>query len=320
MQNAKNIFQPERRALKTGVLVLDGSSTISFAAVVDPMRAANRLASHPAFDWDYISATAAPVFLTSGLQVPAMPLAHVTDCELLIVIASTQVAQQTTPALLTGLRRLAAQGTALAAVDAGAWVLAEAGLLDGYAATLPAPDTDTFARRFPHVQMRRDRFVCSGPRLTSSGPLSSMDLMLHLVSKRHGRAFADSLHAQLFSDLPTQPVLAPDPDTLVARAQALMAQTLATPLPLAEIAHRLDTTPRSLQQQFRLHLDTTPQDHYLHLRLAEARRLVMDTDHPLMDIAGATGFTSQSSFARAFRTVHGLSARDLRHHSATAAQ
>jgi transcriptional regulator GlxA family with amidase domain len=94
-----------------------------------------------------------------------------------------------------------------------------------------------------------------------------------------------------------------------------MEAALDDPMPLAEIARNLGTSPRSLQQQFRLRLNTTPQDHYLQLRLAEARRLVTDTETPLMDVAIATGFTSQSSFARAFRTAHGTSARDLRQDS-----
>ena len=95
-----------------------------------------------------------------------------------------------------------------------------------------------------------------------------------------------------------------------------MEASLDEPLPLAQIAETLGTSPRSLQQQFRLKLNTTPQDHYLQLRLAEARRLVTDTAMPLMEVAMATGFTSQSSFARAFRTAHGTSARDLRQEQA----
>ena len=71
-----------------------------------------------------------------------------------------------------------------------------------------------------------------------------------------------------------------------------------------------------MQQQVRLRLKTTPQDPYLQLRLAAARRLVTDTNMPLMEVAMATGFTSQSSFARAFRTAHGTSARDLRQEQA----
>ena len=75
---------------------------------------------------------------------------------------------------------------------------------------------------------------------------------------------------------------------------------------------RCGTSPRTLEAQFRARLGTTPQAHSLHLRLSEALRLVGDTDMPLMDVALATGFGSQSSFARAFRAAHGQSARALR--------
>ena len=69
MKSAKNILQPENRPLKTAVLVMDECNT-PFAAAVDPMRAANRLAGRAAFDWDYISATAEAPMLTPASPCP----------------------------------------------------------------------------------------------------------------------------------------------------------------------------------------------------------------------------------------------------------
>ena len=92
----------------------------------------------------------------------------------------------------------------------------------------------------------------------------------------------------------------------------MMEQTLATPLPIADLARHLGLSPRSLQMQFQQALGMTAQAHYLDLRLSEARRLVAETDLPLTDIALATGFAAQSSFARAFRRAFGTSARSLR--------
>lgn len=99
---------------------------------------------------------------------------------------------------------------------------------------------------------------------------------------------------------------------MTARASALMESTLDAPLPLGDIAAKSGASLRALQSQFRKRLGTTPQAHYLALRLAEAYRLVTDTDLPLTDIALACGFASQSSFARAFRSAHKTSARALR--------
>ena len=319
MKSAKNILQPEHRALKTAVLVLDDCNTLSFAAIVDPMRAANRLAGRAAFDWDYVTATGAPATLTSGLQVPGLPLSRLDSCELLIVVAGFQLARHATPSLLAGLRRIAATGATIAGIDGGPWVLAEAGLLNDHPATTHWEDLENFATRFPDVDVKQDRFVVSESRLTSGGATPAIEMMLHIIGARHGAGFASRVAGLFLYDGPTSTPQRPQSrlgahkhNALTAKAHALMEAALDDPIPLAEIARTLGSSPRSLQQQFRLRLDTTPQDHYLHLRLAEARRLVTDTETPLMDVAIATGFTSQSSFARAFRTAHGSSARDLR--------
>ncbi len=319
MKSAKKILQPEHRALKTAVLVLDDCNTLSFASAVDPMRAANRLADRPAFDWDYVTATAQPAQLTSALTVPGIPLARVDSCELMIVVAGFNLVRHATPSLLAGLRRIAATGATMAGIDGGPWLLAEAGLLNGHTATTHWEDLDNFASRFPDVTVLPDRFTVSETRLTSGGAIPAIEMMLHIIAARHGAGFAARVSGLFLYDgapEPTKPQSrtgAPHRhNALTAKANKLMEAALDDPMPLAEIANTLGTSPRTLQQQFRLRLDTTPQDHYLQLRLAEARRLVADTDMPLMEVALATGFTSQSSFARAFRTTHGLSARDLR--------
>jgi transcriptional regulator GlxA family with amidase domain len=321
MKSAKNILQPEHRALKTALLVLDECSTLSFASAVDPMRAANRLADRPAFDWDYVTPTDEPVMLTSALTVPGIPLARLQSCDLMIVVAGFQMARQATPSLIAGLRRIAATGATMAGIDGGPWLLAEAGLLNGHTATTHWDDLDSVASRFPEVDVQANRFSISENRLTSGGAIPAVEMMLHIIAARHGAGFAARVSNQfLYQGAPAQTKTdtpkANHHSALTSKANSLMEGALDDPLPLAHIADQLGTSPRTLQQQFRLRLNTTPQDHYLQLRMAEARRLVTDTDMSLMDVAQATGFTSQSSFARAFRTAHGLSARDLRQDSA----
>ncbi|MEM7318610.1 MAG: GlxA family transcriptional regulator [Pseudomonadota bacterium] len=319
MNSAKNILQPDQRALKTGVLVLDECNTLSFAAAVDPMRAANRLADHPAFDWDYVTATPEPAMLTSMVAVPGVPLTRFGSCDLLIVVAGFQLARHATPSLLAGLRRIAASGATLAGIDGGPWLLAEAGLLDGHRATTHWEDLDNFAARFPDVNTVRNRYAVSDTRLTSGGALPAIEMMLHIITARHGARFAARVAGLFLYDGTPEPDRPQSPTGgsrrhggLVGRASTLMESALEDPLSLADIAARLGTSPRNLQRQFQLRHNTTPQDHYLQLRLAEARRLVTDTDMTLLDVAVATGFASQSSFARAFRVAHGLSARDMR--------
>ncbi|MEM9550494.1 MAG: GlxA family transcriptional regulator [Pseudomonadota bacterium] len=318
-KSAKNILEPDPSALATSVLVMDDCNTLSFAAVVDPMRAANRLARTPMFDWRYVTAGSDPAKLTSGITVPGVPLSRLDRTDLLIVVAGFQLARHAAPGLLAGLRRIAATGATLAGIDGGPWLLAEAGLLDGHHATTHWEDLGAFAARFPSVEVVPDRFRISANKMTSGGATPAIEMMLHVIAARQGPRFAAQVAGLFLYDRPSAPARPQSRSgaplahsSLTDHANRLMEETLSEPLPLSEIATRLSTTPRTLQCQFRLRLGTTPQDHYLHLRLAEARRLVTDTDMPIMQVALATGFTSQSSFARAFRSAHGTAARELR--------
>src|SRR3546814_14159142 len=71
-------------------------------------------------------------------------------------------------------------------VEAGSWLLARAGLLDGRAATTHWEDLEDFAARFPEVAVRPDRFVIDGRRFTSGGASPTFDLMLPLIRSRFG--------------------------------------------------------------------------------------------------------------------------------------
>lgn len=319
MKAAKNILQPSSRPLNTVVLVLDSCNTLSFAAGVDPMRAANRIAGRRLFDWHYVTATNAPATLTSGLMVPGTALSRLATCDFLMVIAGFDLKRQSTPALRAGLRRIAATGATVAGIDGGPWVLADAGLLDHHRATTHWEDLDDFARAFPDVTTLKDRFHIDGPRMTSGGAAPAIDMMLHLIKQRCGATLAARVAGVFIYDSPTDPSRAqtrtgphPDHSRLTARASAIMEQTLDAPLPIPDLARRAGTSPRALQMQFQRRLGTTPKAYYLALRLTEARRLVTDTDLSVLDIALATGFSSAASFARAFLAAHGQSARSLR--------
>ncbi len=319
MNCAKNILAPSALPLSTAILVLDDCNTLSFAAAVDPMRAANRLAGRSLFNWSYVTATGAPATLTSGITVPGSALARLESCDLLLILAGFGLERHATPALRASLRRIAASDATLAGIDGGPWLMARAGLLDGYHATTHWEDLSDFASQFPAITVLQDRFHIDGPRMTCGGALPAIDMMLHLIGARFGAALAARVAAAFIHDTTTDPARAqsrsgPEPghNMITARATALMEQSLDAPLPIPTLARRCGIGPRSLETQFRTRLNTTPQAYYLHLRLTEALRLTTDTAIPLTQVALATGFASQSSFARAFRAAHGTAARALR--------
>lgn len=292
---------------------------LSLAAAVDPMRAANRQAGQALFDWQFATPEARDVQLTSGLVLPAAPLQRVADCDLLLVVAGFDLEAQSTPALSASLRRLAKPETIVAGIDGGPWVMANAGLLDLYSATTHWEDLEKFSNHFPEIETRNARFVATGTRWTSGGAMPAIDMMLHMIAQRHGTALADKVAGGFIHDSPVAPTHPQSrsvprlPHTPVtARAQRLMTTHLEDPVPIRALAQTLGISTRALQAQFQTALRTSPQQHYLALRLQEADRRVTQTNDPLQDIALATGFASQSSFARAYHRQFGTAARQRR--------
>ncbi|MCE8009398.1 GlxA family transcriptional regulator [Aestuariivita sp.] len=319
MKSAQSILTSASATLNVAVLTFQATNTLSFAAAIDPMRAANRQAGRQLFDWTYVTPGSDPVVLTSGITLTGTPLAQLIATDLLIVVAGFRIEEQATPAIGASLRRLAASGATLAGIDGGPWILAASGVLDGETATTHWEDLGAFAIRFPDVTTVANRFCISHARMTCGGAIPAIDMMLHLIAARHGRKLARQVAGAFIHDVATDPArpqtrAGPDPrhNRLTAEASALMEHTLDAPLPIPEIARRLRISPRTLETQFRARLGRSPKAHYLTLRLAEALRLVTQTDHALIDIALATGFGSAASFSRAFRAAHGTSARRLR--------
>lgn len=307
------------KIIQTIILVLDETNTLSFAAAVDPMRAANRQAGLPVFNWQFATPSDQDVTLTSGLSVPSAPLHQFPACDLLIIVAGFNVEPQVTPRLRASLRRLAKSARQIAGVDGGPWVMAQSGLLDGHLATTHWEDLDRFGQLFDAVTTVDARFVDDDTRLTSGGAAPAIEMMLHLIARYHGTSLSDRVAGSFIYDAarpPTRPqirhVARKDHSSVTARAQDIMQRNLEPPVPVATIARRLGLSLRALQLQFQKRLGTTPQSHYLSLRLAEADRLVTQTSLPLQDVALITGFGSQSGFARAYRQRFNMSARQRR--------
>ncbi|MEQ9695047.1 GlxA family transcriptional regulator [Shimia sp. SDUM112013] len=321
MVSATNIFQHSDRALNTAVLVLDDCNTLSFAAAVDPMRATNRRAGKTLFRWQFFTANGSPAKLTSGLSITAPPLSEAHGVDFLIVVAGFNLERHSTPALLSSLRRLHRTGASIAAIDGGPWILARAGLLDNQTATTHWEDLEEFATRFPQVTTLRDRFVISPPFATSGGAAPGIDMMLHLIAIRFGDNLARRVaSAFLYDPVPLgtqgQSISATSRkirrNPRIAPALELMEAHLEDTLSIQEVAARMGLSQRSLEQRFRTHLNQSPHAWYLQLRLDEAYRLATDTSQPVQTIAMATGFSSQASFARAFRKAFGHSVREIR--------
>ncbi|GAB4442582.1 MAG: GlxA family transcriptional regulator [Rhodocyclaceae bacterium] len=321
MKHERTIFAPDPEPLSVGILVMAETNALSLAAAVDPMRAANRRAGRVLFTWRFHSAEGVSVPLTAGFDVATAPLDDRAQMDVLMIVAGFRLMEQATPPLLARLRRLAPRLRAMVGIDGGSWFLALAGLLDGHAATVHWEDLETFADRFPHVDVRRDRYVVSGPMVTTGGAAPCLDMMLDLIRARHGAELALRVAGAFLYEpvhgpaVPQQAVPAARlarADPALGAAIAIMERAVEDPPTVAEIARRVGLSPRRLEILFADHLGTSPARFFRDLRLDEARRMVTDTRLPMHEIALRTGFAGQAAFARAFRARFAATASALR--------
>ena len=318
MSKTATIFTPSPGPLTLCLLVLPQASILEVASVLDPLRSANRHLGQQSFRWQIVSPDGAPIPLTCGIELPAnAPLAQARG-DALVIIAGFRQAEVATRPLIGQIARMSGRFRSVGGIDAGAWVLARAGLLAGYKATVHWEDLEDLAHAHPATTVLPDRYVIDRSRFTAGGAAPACDLMLHLIATRHGAALARQVAAS-FITTPrdgAEPQISPTTDTRldarVAQAIAQMEAHIDTPEPTIKIAKAAGLSSRRLESLFRQNLGLTPGAYALTLRLASARRMITDTRHPLADIALRTGFTSASTLSRAFRRHFGYPPSSLR--------
>lgn len=306
-----------------GFYLVDEFPLMAFAAAIEPLRSANRLRRAKLYDWRLYSRDGRPVRASNGVDI-AVHASIVDDSaplDLLLACAGTRDAGAADAAAAKWLRALARRGTAIGGISLGAYVLAHAGLLDGRRCTLHWESLAAFSERFPRIRTTSDLFVVDGNRRTCSGGTAALDLMLHLITEREGRALASDVSDQFIHPrirgtqdpqrMAPQSRLGVANPKLIA-ALGIMEASHEDPHPVHDIARDVGLSPRQLERLFARYLRASPSQHYLRLRLEKARSMLLQTTKPVLDVAVACGFASASHFSRSYRSVYGHRPRDER--------
>ncbi len=207
------------------------------------------------------------------------------------------------------LRAAADAGVPLVGVCTGSFVLARAGLLDGYVACVSWFHREDFEREFPRLKVISDRmYMVDRDRISCAGGTSVVHLAAHLIERHCGRAHASKSLRILIEDHPLG-ADAPQPESVVTRragdsivrqAMLLIEQRLSQPDLLADISQELGISMRQLERRFVADVGITPRQYRLNLRLARAKWMIEHTDVSVTDIGFECGFGNCSHFSRAF--------------------
>lgn len=297
-------------------LLIPGFSLIGLAAMMDPLRWANRLTEQPLYQWSILSIEGNGVEASNGLCiVPDQAISAIESTDTLIVCAGFHPDDYATASLSAELRRISLRGADIGGQDTGSYLLASAGILDGYRATIHWEQLENFSEVFPKVNVVDEIFEIDRDRFSCSGGLSGLDLMLHLIGHQHGRDLAQKVSEQLIYSQ-HRPGDQPQRLSVEARfgishpklvaAIKTMQQRIEDPLPIAQLAPTVHVSERELERLFQRFLKTSPAQFYRQLRLDQARQLLQQTSRSVTNIAIASGFASVSHFSRSYQQYFGL--------------
>ena len=272
-----------------------------------------RVIAHDAYSVEVVAAKRGPLTCSSGVRLIAeRSISQVRGRIDTLMIAGGIGANDALAdrALIEWIRRTVPNVRRLCSVCTGAFLLAEAGLLDGRVATTHWRGCETLARRYPKIKVESDPiFVRDGKVFTSAGVTSGIDLALALVEQDYGRRVALGVARELvvflkrpggqsqFSVQLAGQVADREP---IRELQSWIPDHLADDLSVEALAYRAAMSPRNFARVFVREVGSTPADYVDKLRVEAARRRLEESRDDVDAIALACGFGTRESMRRGF--------------------
>jgi transcriptional regulator GlxA family with amidase domain len=243
----------------------------------------------------------------------------------LLVCGGTGI-PEATPGLIAFVRRSARSTRRVAAICTGAFILAEAGLLDGRRATTHWMLARDLQQRFPPVTVEDDRiFIIDGDIWTSAGMSAGIDLALAMVEKDHGADVARRVAQQLVvyhrraggqSQFSALLELEPKSDRIQSALNYARSH-LQAELSVEALAAVVNLSPRQFSRSFRAETGQSPAKAIEHLRVEAARLMMEQSRHPVEVVARETGFADRERMRRAFVRAFGQPPQAIRRLAST---
>ncbi|GAB2177571.1 GlxA family transcriptional regulator [Dongia sp. agr-C8] len=312
-------------------VVFEGALATDIAGPSDAFGIANRHdpARGPLYELRYVSISGGPIRTSSGLVVETTRARTVSPDGIdTLIVSGGSFIQETIldRPLLRWIAKAGARARRSCSVCSGAFLLAEAGLLEGRRAVTHWSMTDIFRARYPGVKLELDPiFVEDGPVWTSAGVTAGIDLAVALIGRDHGAALSMDVAKQMVMFLQRPGGQAQFSAALLAQAGACrrddalhaitgyVAENLAGDLSVAALAEKAGMAPRTFARLFTDRADgLTPAKLVESLRVEAAARALVGSNHPVKRIAAGCGFGDEERMRRAFLRRLGVAPNDYR--------
>ncbi|MGP9821103.1 GlxA family transcriptional regulator [Salinarimonas sp. NSM] len=305
------------RPLALGFLLTPNFSMIAFTSAIEPFRLANYATGRDLYSWRLYSPDGEPVRGSNAVAVAAdARMSAAQGLDRVFVCGGNGVQDFDHHETIAAVRRLAAHGAEVGAVCTGAWVLAKAGLLDGYRATIHWVYRSGLVADFPDLEVSEELFEIDRNRFTCAGGMAAADMALSLVAQDRGAEVAAQVTDLLIHNRIRE---ARERQRMDLRARVgvahpkllavveTMEATVEQPLACADLARTAGVSQRQLERLFVKYLGEPPTRYYMKVRLQRARQLLRQTSLPVLEIALSCGFVSASYFSKTYLEHFGRS-------------
>lgn len=310
---------------EVALAIFPGFQAMGFA-VVSAFEVANMTLGKPAYRLTLLSENGGPVRSSAGFCIETEAFGDETF-DTVVIGAGAQI-EPVTPAMAEFVRRSMGTARRVAAPCIGAFVLAEAGVLDGRRATTHWAFAQELRQRYPAITVEEDRiYIVDGPVWTSAGMTAGIDLALAMIEKDHGAEVVRSVARKLVvyhrrtggqSQFSTLLELAPKSDRIQSALDYAKSH-LGNVLSVEELAQAAHLSPRQFSRAFRAETGQSPAKAVEHLRVEAARLMMEEGRHSMDVIANETGFADRERMRRAFLRVLGQPPQSIRRHARAAA-
>jgi transcriptional regulator GlxA family with amidase domain len=309
------------------IAAVSGTASIGTAGLLDALNKADLshalLTGRPAdrvFDVQLVGLDGSSITCHDGVSLhPAMAAPHVSTPDLVVVPGlddNLATSFDENRGWVPWLRTWHAAGSRIAGSCTGAFLVADAGLLDGRTATTHWMFADELRRRYPAVNVTADRMIVdNGDVITSGGATAFLNLVLYLVERFAGHERANLAAKVLLVDghRPSQrPYIAfgrerSHDDLIVHQIQQHIDLHLGDRLRISDLASQFGLSERTLSRRFAAATGRGPRAYLQHARIQQAMRLLEMQDDPVDQVRRRVGYSDPAAFRRGFKAATGLS-------------
>lgn len=297
---------------KIGLLLPPGFQALDLM-VTTVFELANTISGQACYALQILSEQGGILHSSSGVGV-LTEAAQAVEVDTLMVAGQLTPGTPSSPGFIAILRRSAVQARRIAGICTGAFLLAEAGLLDGKRATTHWALARELQRAYPKLRVEEDRIcINEGGIWTSAGMTACVDLCLALVEADHGAEMSCHIARKLVvhrrrsggqSQFSALLELEPKSDR-IQQALSYAKRHLKKPLSVDDLASAANLSTRQFSRAFRVETGQSPARAVEVLRVEAARAMIEGSNHSIDVVARETGFADPERMRRAFLRAFG---------------